>query len=73
MADEPWVEKVIREGIESGRLQPSEGIGEPIPDLERPRDPLWWVKRWVERERLRDAAEPRDWEVAAGPDAGEAS
>jgi len=66
--DELWIEKVIREGLESGRLEPTEGVGKPIPDLDRPRDPMWWVKRWVERENLEDAAGPRGGEGAAGPD-----
>jgi hypothetical protein len=68
MAEMPeyWIDRKIREAIESGELEPHEGLGEPIEGLNN--DPYWWVKRWVERERLteleRDRAprreEPRD-------------
>jgi len=68
MAEELWVERLIREAIESGRLEPTEGVGRPIPELDSPRDPLWWVRHWVERENLRGAAGSRSGEEAAGPD-----
>ncbi len=50
--EEPFVERRIREAIERGELEPQEGVGEPIPNLDR--DPDWWVKRWIERENLKD-------------------
>ena len=46
------MERRIREAIESGELEPREGVGEPIPNLDH--DPDWWVKSWVERENLKD-------------------
>ncbi len=49
---EPFVERRIREAIERGELEPREGAGEPIPNLDQ--DPDWWVKSWVERENLKD-------------------
>ncbi len=49
---EPFVERRIREAIERGELEPREGVGEPIPNLDQ--DPDWWVKSWVERENLKD-------------------
>jgi hypothetical protein len=29
------------------------GAGKPIPDIDDPYDELWWVRKWVRRERLR--------------------
>ena len=59
MADthESWVDRKIREAIESGDLEPHEGVGEPIEDLDN--DPYWWVKRWIKRERLRELERER--------------
>ena len=36
-----------------GEFDDLPGAGKPIPNLND--DPLWWVKKFVERERLRDA------------------
>lgn len=63
-----WIERIISEAIERGELEPREGVGEPIPDLDDTYDPGWWVKDWVERERLRD--EPRR---GPGPASGTAA
>jgi hypothetical protein len=52
--EEPWIERVIREAIERGELEPHEGIGKPIADLDRPYDPDWWIRRWMEREKLKE-------------------
>ena len=49
---EGWTERLIREAIERGELEPNEGFGEPIEDLDN--DPNWWVKKFVKRERLRE-------------------
>ncbi len=48
------MERLIREAIERGELEPNEGIGESISDLDDTYDPNWWVKSWVERENLKD-------------------
>jgi len=53
---EPWIERVIREAQEQGRFDDVAGTGEPILDLDEPYDPAWWARRWVARERRRDAA-----------------
>jgi hypothetical protein len=47
-----WAERLITEAIERGELDPHEGSGDPILDLDD--DPNWWVKKWVEREKLSD-------------------
>lgn len=50
------VERKIREAIERGEFEALPGAGKPIPDLDRPYEPAWWAKRWVERSRLEDEA-----------------
>ncbi len=31
------------------------GEGKPIPGIDEPYDPLWWIKAWIRRERLAEA------------------
>lgn len=49
---ESWVDKQIREAQERGAFDDLPGAGEPIPDLDRPRDDLWWVKQKMRRENV---------------------
>ncbi len=51
--EETWIDRLIREAIERGELEPTQGVGEPISNLDQTHDPNWWVKEWVERENLR--------------------
>ena len=45
----------IREAMAEGAFDNLPGAGKPIPGLlDEPYDPDWWVKRWIERERLRE-------------------
>lgn len=53
---EPWVERIIREAQEHGKLDATEGAGKPIPGLSRPYDPAWWARNWMAAERSRDQA-----------------
>lgn len=53
---EPWIERVIREAQEAGTFDGVAGSGKPIPDLDQPYDPSWWARRWIARDRRRDAA-----------------
>jgi hypothetical protein len=46
---ESWIDKRIREGQEQGLFDDLPGHGQPIADLDRPHDELWWV-----RKKLRD-------------------
>jgi hypothetical protein len=46
---ETWVERQIRESMERGDFENLPGSGKPIPDLARPYDELWWL-----RKKLRD-------------------
>ena len=52
---ESWVERVIREADQAGEFDDLPGHGKPIPRLDRPYDPTWWARTWMERERRNDA------------------
>ena len=60
---EPWIERVIREAVEDGVFDAPAGTGEKIPDLDRPYDPGWWAKRWLERERAAEEERQRAAEM----------
>ena len=49
---EHWIERQIREAEARGEFENLPGKGKPIEDLDRPHDPLWWVKQLVKRENL---------------------
>lgn len=49
---EPWIEEKIQEAQAEGGFDRLEGHGRPIPGLDAPYDPLWWVKKLLEREKL---------------------
>ncbi len=52
MDSEGHVEKRIVDALASGELSPTRGVGEPIPNLDR--DPMWWVKSLLRREKAAD-------------------
>ncbi len=57
-------ENRIREAIQEGKFDNLAGEGKPIPDVDEPYDPDWWVKKWIRRERVGQVlAEKlgRDW------------
>lgn len=43
-------ENRVREAIEAGQFDDLSGYGKPIPDIDEPYDPDWWVKQWIRRE-----------------------
>lgn len=45
-------ENRILQAIEEGQLDGLPGLGRPIPDIDEPYDPDWWVKSWIRREQL---------------------
>lgn len=53
-----WVERAIRDAEARGEFDDLPGHGKPIPDIDRPRDDLWWVKGLMRRERIRPPAPP---------------
>lgn len=52
MRYESWVERQVREAIERGEFDNLPGAGQPIPDLNGRDEENWWVKRFLEREKL---------------------
>ncbi|SRR5712691_7496571 len=49
---ESWIEQQIRRAQEEGAFDHLPGAGKPLPDLAKDYDPLWWVKRLVQREQI---------------------
>jgi len=49
---ETWVEAQIRVAREQGAFDNLPGAGKPLPNLDLGNDPLWWVKQFVQRERV---------------------
>jgi hypothetical protein len=47
-----WIEHQIEQGREGGAFDDLEGHGQPIPDLDRPHDDLWWLKAKLQREEI---------------------
>ena len=45
------VERLIRDAQADGEFDDLPGKGKPIPDIDRPYDPAWWARSWVERDR----------------------
>ena len=55
MNSESIADRLIREAMERGDFDDLPGAGKPIPDLDKPYDPHWWVKSFLARERSADA------------------
>jgi hypothetical protein len=49
---ESWIEKKIRESMEAGEFDDLPGSGEPIAELARPYDELWWLRKKLREEQL---------------------
>lgn len=49
---ETFVDRQIREARERGDFDDLPGAGKPIPDLDRPYDDLWWIRKKLEEENL---------------------
>ena len=49
---ETWVERKIRESMERGEFDNLPGAGQPIADLARPYDELWWLRKKLRDEKL---------------------
>ena len=49
---ESWIDKQIRRAEERGEFHELPGAGEPLRDLDRPFDPMRWVKDKLQREGL---------------------
>jgi hypothetical protein len=51
---ETWIDAQIRVAREQGAFDNLPGAGKPLPNLDQPYDPLWWVKQLVRREQVSD-------------------
>jgi hypothetical protein len=49
---ESWIERKIRQSMERGEFDNLPGHGQPIPDLARPYDELWWLRKKLRDEKL---------------------
>jgi hypothetical protein len=49
---ETWIDAQIRDATEKGAFDNLPGAGKPLPNLDEPYDPLWWVKQFVKREEI---------------------
>ena len=61
-------EQRIREAMALGAFDNLPGAGRPIPDIDQPYEPDWWIKKWLVRERFDEqarAADPRYRKLAA--------
>jgi len=47
-----WIDKQIREAEARGEFDNLPGKGKPLPDIDRPRDELWWVRQKLQREDI---------------------
>lgn len=63
-AIERVAENRIREAIERGLFDGLPTRGGPIDGIDEPYDPLWWLKRWIRRERLAGALTGEAWRAA---------
>lgn len=55
---ESWVDKQIREAGERGAFDDLAGKGKPLPDLDKPYDELWWVRKKMHQEGVAMALPP---------------
>jgi Domain of unknown function (DUF1992) len=46
-------ENRVQQAIDEGQFDNLPGTGKPIPDIDEPYDPDWWLKQWIRRESLR--------------------
>jgi hypothetical protein len=49
---ESFVDRQIREAQERGEFDDLPGAGKPLPDLDRPHDEQWWIRRKLKNEGL---------------------
>ena len=54
---ETTADRLVREAMEAGEFQELPGAGKPIPGAGTVDDDLWWVRSWIERNRVPDDQE----------------
>jgi hypothetical protein len=53
-----WLDAQVRDAMARGEFDNLPGSGRPIPGLDKPYDPDWWVKRLIERENVTGVLPP---------------
>ncbi len=53
-----WVDLQVQRATERGEFDNLPGTGKPIEDLGTTHDPDWWLKRFIERERITGVLPP---------------
>jgi hypothetical protein len=46
-------DNLIREAMERGAFDNLPGAGKPIPDIDQPYDPMWWLKKKLADEQTK--------------------
>src|SRR5690349_23609359 len=49
---ESWIDRQVRQARERGEFDDLPGAGQPLTDLGKPYDEMWWVKRKLRDENL---------------------
>jgi hypothetical protein len=49
---ESWIDKQIRDAMDRGEFDDLPGKGKPLPNIDQPRDELWWVREKLRRENV---------------------
>ncbi|WP_017587059.1 DnaJ family domain-containing protein [Nocardiopsis ganjiahuensis] len=49
---ESWIDTQVRQARERGEFDDLPGAGKPIPDIDRPYDENWWIKRKLRSENV---------------------
>lgn len=55
---ESVADRLIREAMDAGEFDDLPGAGKPIPGRGTVDDEGWWIRDWVERNRLSDSQGP---------------
>lgn len=63
-------ENRILEARAAGEFDNLPGAGRPIEGIDEPYDPLWWLRKWIRRERLAGVATGRAWQALRDEIAG---
>jgi hypothetical protein len=49
---ETWIDKQIRESMDRGEFDDLPGKGKPLPDIDTPRDEMWWIRKKLKDEDI---------------------
>lgn len=49
---ESWIDKQIRDAEARGEFDDLPGKGKPLPDIDTPRDEMWWIREKLKREEV---------------------